>query len=100
MSVDLLKFTRDKAGLTQKDMALAMGLGISAYQDIETGFDKFKPRHLLALERVSLRLACERGDLNIALPSVRRDALEYAKLLEHGARRTSPETYLNEEAGS
>lgn len=61
-----------------------MGLGLSAYQDLETGFSKFKERHRLALERVSLRLAVERGDINLALPSVRRDALDLAALIRSG----------------
>ena len=78
---DQLKQFREAAKLTQADMAAQIGLGVSAYQDLETGFSKFKPRHQLAMERVSLRLAVERGDINLALPSVRRDALDLARLI-------------------
>lgn len=76
----LLDF-REAAGLTQVQLAEHLGLGRSAYLDLETGFSKFKPRHLMMLERVSLRLALERGDVNIALPAVRRDALDLARLI-------------------
>lgn len=76
-----LKDFRAAAGLTQSQLAELMGMGLSAYQDIETGFDKFKQRHRLALERASLTLAVERGDINLALPSVRRDALDLARLI-------------------
>lgn len=76
-----LKGFRDVAKLTQTELAGLMGLGISAYQDLESGFSKFKPKHLMVLERVSLKLAVERGDLNIALPAVRRDALDFARLV-------------------
>ena len=78
---ETLKGFRDKTGLTQAELARAIGMGLSAYQDLETGFSKFKDRHMLALERVSLRLAVERGDLNLAFPSVRRDALDFVRLL-------------------
>lgn len=81
MSSEILKSYREQAGLTQAEMAMAMGLGNTAYQDLETGFSKFKARHQLALERASLRLAVERGDINLALPAVRRDALELARLI-------------------
>ena len=77
---EMLKGFRDRTGLSQKELARLMGLGLSAYQDLESGFSKFKDRHMLALERVSLRLAVEREDLNIAFPSMRRDALDFAKL--------------------
>lgn len=79
-----MKGLRQSAGLTQTEMAALMGLGKSAYVDLEVDdpdWKKFKPRHLLALERVSLKLAVERGDINLALPSVRRDALDLAKLI-------------------
>lgn len=81
MSAKIMKELREAAGLTQEEMAGWMGLGRAGYQDIETGESKFKPRHLLALERVSEKLAVERGDINLALPSVRRDALDLARLI-------------------
>lgn len=76
-----LKDFREVAGLTQVELADLLGLGRSAYLDLESGFTKFKPKHMAMLERVSLKLAVERGDLNIALPSIRRDALDFARLV-------------------
>lgn len=76
----LLDF-REAAGLTQQQLADLLGLGRSSYLDLESGFTKFKPKHLAMLERVSLKLAVERGDLNIALPAIRRDALDFARLI-------------------
>lgn len=79
-----MKELREHAKLTQTEMAERMGLGISAYQDLENDdpdWKKFKHRHLLALERASLTLAVERGDIALALPAVRRDALDLARLI-------------------
>lgn len=84
MSAKEMKALREAAGLTQKEMAERIGLGLSAYQDLEADdphWKKFKARHQLALERASLTLALERGDINLAMPSVRRDALDLAKLI-------------------
>ena len=81
MSAEEMKMTREAAKLTQADMANLMGLGQTAYQDLEQGHSKFKPRHQLILERVSQRLAVERGDINLALPAARRDALDLARLI-------------------
>jgi len=87
MSEKAMKELRQRAKLTQTEMAAQMGLGLSAYQDLEADdpdWKKFKTRHLLALERASMKLALEHGDLNLALPSVRRDALDLARLINGG----------------
>lgn len=76
-----LKDFRALADLTQAELAALMGLGNTAYQDLESGFSKFKAKHVAVLERVSLKLAVERGDLNLALPAIRRDALDFARLM-------------------
>lgn len=84
MSVQEMKALREQARLTQTQMAERMGLGKTAYVDLELGDDdwkKFKQRHQLALERASLSIAIERGDINLALPAVRRDAIEYVRLV-------------------
>lgn len=84
MSVQMMKDLRQAAGLSQTEMAERVGLGKTAYVDLEADdpdWKKFKPRHLLALERASMKLALERGDINLALPAVRRDALDLAKLI-------------------
>lgn len=83
MSAKEMKALREAAKLNQREMADLIGLGLSAYQDLEAddGMKKFRHRHQLALERASLRLAVERGDINLALPAVRRDALDLARLI-------------------
>lgn len=84
MSAKEMKQLRDWAGLTQAQMAERMGLAKSAYVDIEGDdpeWKKFKPRHQLALERVSLRMAIEFGNIGFALPTVRNDALELATMI-------------------
>lgn len=88
MSAKVMKELRETAKLSQTEMAERMGLGKTAYVDLETDdpdWKKFKARHLLALERASLTLALERGDLNLALPSIRRDALALAGMITGGA---------------
>lgn len=87
MSAKAMKALREKAKLTQQEMGDLMGLRKTAYVDLERDdpdWEKFKHRHLLALERVSLKLAVERGDISLALPAVRRDALDLAKLITEG----------------
>lgn len=84
MPVEDMKALRQQAGLTQAEMADLMGLGKTAYVDLELGdpdWKKFKSRHQLALERASMKLAVERGDITLALPAVRRDALDLARLI-------------------
>ena len=84
MSVQEMKSLRERARLTQFGMADRMGLGKTAYIDLEQGDDdwkKFKKRHQLMLERASLSLAVEKGDISLALPEVRRDALALAKMI-------------------
>lgn len=89
MSAKVMKELREAAKLSQTEMAERMGLGKTAYVDLETDdpdWKKFKRRHLLALERASLTLALERRDINLALPSVRRDALDFAALVTGAAQ--------------
>lgn len=96
MSAKEMKDLREAAGLTQAQMAERMGLGKTAYVDLETDdpeWKKFKERHQLALERASLTLAVERGDIRLALPDVRREALALAMLIvgqERGPRMRTP----------
>lgn len=91
MSVQEMKALRERAGLTQAQMAERVGLGKTAYVDLELGDDdwkKFKHRHQLALERASLTLAIERGDISLALPSMRRDALALARMITNAPSET------------
>lgn len=72
---------RKRLGLTQAQMGDGIGLGGRAYQKIEAGDTDLAERHVLAAERLALRLAVERGDPMLAPVSVRRDALALAQLL-------------------
>lgn len=88
MSVQEMKSLRERAKLTQAQMAERMGLGKTAYVDLELGDDdwkKFKRRHQLQLERASLSLALERADINLALPAIRDEALRLAELIRFPA---------------
>ncbi|MCA0357360.1 MAG: helix-turn-helix domain-containing protein [Proteobacteria bacterium] len=87
MSAKEMKALREAAGLTQVEMAARMDMGRSSYIDLEADdpdWKKFKRKHQLQLERLSLSLAVEKGDINLALPSVRRDALDLARLVTGG----------------
>lgn len=95
MSAQELRSIREQAKLSQVDMANLLGLGQSAYQDLEGEHSKWRPRHQTMLERVSLRLAVERGDINLALPAVRRDALDLARLIT-GEAEHPPKSRLRE----
>lgn len=84
MTAETMKQLREAAGITQVEMADRMGLGRTAYLDLEDGdgdWKKFKRKHLMMLERASLTLALEKGDINLAIPSIRRDALELARMI-------------------
>jgi len=67
--------------LTQAEMAERIGLGLRAYQDIEGGVSKVRQIHIAAVERAALALAVERGNPMLAPASVRREALEIARLI-------------------
>lgn len=72
---ELIRYRRG-ADLSQSEMARSIGLSLRAYQEIEgrDDADELSTRHVLAIERSSLRIAVERGSLDLALPEVRRDA--------------------------
>ena len=72
---------RNSLALTQADMGERMGLGTRAYQAIETGEAKVRSIHVAAAERAALALAVERGNPMLAPASVRRQALELARLI-------------------
>ena len=72
---------RNSLALTQAEMAERMGLGARAYQDIEGGVSKVRPIHVAAAERAALTLAVERGNPMLAPATVRRQALELARLI-------------------
>ncbi|GBD48083.1 helix-turn-helix domain-containing protein [Methylopila sp. Yamaguchi] len=81
MTADDLRALRDRANLTQLGMASLVGLSLRAYQDIENGVSEFRDLHRVAIERVALDLAVERGDPMIAPPSIRAAAMDFCNML-------------------
>ncbi|MBS7545103.1 helix-turn-helix transcriptional regulator [Ancylobacter oerskovii] len=69
---------RKKWGLTQNELAGMLGITQRALVDIETGKTRLRHIHVLALERISLELAVERGDASLALRPVAHFAMKYA----------------------
>lgn len=65
---------RKRLGLKQSEMAERLGMGLRAYSDLENGVSKTRPIHVLAAERISLRVATERQDASLAAYSVVQDA--------------------------
>lgn len=59
MSIEELLLLRKSIGLTQPEMAEAMGLSKSAYVAVETGTATMRKIHQLAAERVALSRAAE-----------------------------------------
>lgn len=85
MTGDDLKALRKALGLTQAAMGDEMGLSLRAYTDVEKTVSDLRRDHQMVAELVSLRQAVAKRDLNLALPEVRKMALDYARLLETGA---------------
>lgn len=84
MTGEHLKALRKAFGLTQAAMGEEMGLSLRAYTDLEKTTSDIRRDHQMVAELVSLRQAVAKRDLNLALPEVRKMALEYARLLETG----------------
>jgi transcriptional regulator with XRE-family HTH domain len=81
MDVQELIALRKHLGLSQTEMATGMGMVMRSYQEIEAGKTRLQHRHTLAAERFALSLAIERKDPMLAPASVRKEALELARLL-------------------
>lgn len=72
---------RETLGLSQQEMATRMGVALRSYSDLERGIATVRQVHVLAAERAALALAVERRDPMLAPVSVRREALELARLI-------------------
>ena len=81
MTLQDLTDLRKRLGLTQTGMAGHMGLSLSAYQEIEGGTSKLRPVHVHAVERAALALAVERREPMLAPASIRRQALDLARMI-------------------
>jgi len=51
------------------------------YAELESGRSEFRPIHARAAERAALEVAIERGNPMLAPASIRREALELARLI-------------------
>lgn len=80
MTLEEIKTYRAQVGLSQTEMAERMGMKMRSYQDIEAGRTPIATRHVMSLERASLQISLERKDISLALPAIRRDALDYTAL--------------------
>jgi len=83
---DELAELRKTLGLTQAEMAAEMGLSARAYQDLEAGSGPISRRNRNAAERVSLRIAVQKANPNIAATQIRLEATELAALVQEGAK--------------
>lgn len=81
MTPDELIAIRKRFGLKQADMADLIGMTLRPYQALEKGETAILKRHALAVERVTITLAVERRDPMLAPGSVRKEALELARML-------------------
>ena len=81
MTVEGFTALRKQLGLTQTEMAGRIGLSMRAYQDIEAGTSKLRPIHVAAAERAALALAVARSDPMLAPASIRRQALDLARMI-------------------
>jgi transcriptional regulator with XRE-family HTH domain len=81
MTLDEFIALRKQLGLTQTELGVFFGLKLRTVQDIESGKSPLRPAYALAAERVALALAIERKEPMLAPLSVRREALELARLI-------------------
>ncbi len=61
-----------------------IGMSLRAYHDIESGKAALSDRLVMAVKRLSPRLAFSARDLDLALPAIRRDALDHPALVRGG----------------
>lgn len=80
---------RKAFGLTQAQMYERIGLKKAAYQNLEAGKVPIRPIHVKAVERAALHLAVEHGDPMKAPAAIRKDALDFARMIE-GKPATPP----------
>lgn len=81
MDRESLKTLRQGLGLTQAEMAKAVGMTRQGYQRVEAGEAPLKRTLALAAERVALARAAAQGQPMLAPAAVRREALLLAQLV-------------------
>lgn len=72
---------RKRLGWTQAQMAERIGIGLRAWQIIEGDPSKLRTMHVHAVERAALAAAVEQGDPMLAPASVRKQALDLARMI-------------------
>lgn len=80
IDADELREIREKMKLTQAELGQRMGMSKSAIYNLEAGTAEIRDVHALALRFLSLEIAVEEGDLNIASNRARRAAHAYVDL--------------------
>lgn len=76
-----LQALRKAMGLTQTELGARMGLSLRAIQDIEAKpTEQARKLHELAIERIALTIAVERGDSALAPETIRAEAAALAKV--------------------
>ena len=81
MSAKSMRELRRRASLTQAEMAMRLGLSYRGYQELEAERASFSERHRSMLERVSLRIAVDQGDISLALPSILIEVLSISSAI-------------------
>lgn len=81
MTPDELIERRKKMLMTQAQLAELLGMSLRGYQKLESGESPIKLVYGLAMDRAALMLAVARGEVDVAPPSVRHDALELVHLI-------------------
>jgi DNA-binding XRE family transcriptional regulator len=71
---------RGKLGLDQAQMAECMGLDARDYVELETSPEKVQRRHAMLAHLVSLDVAIERGQPNLATTTMREKILAWHRL--------------------
>jgi transcriptional regulator with XRE-family HTH domain len=72
---------RKALGLNQSELAKLLGLSLRGYQKLEGGESAVKHVYELAMDRVALICAASTGNITLAPPPVRHDALKLAQLI-------------------
>lgn len=71
---------RKAMAMSQSDLAEQLGMSLRQIQSIEAGTAELRRVHALAMERVTLAFAAASGQWQVAVPAVRRDAMDVVAL--------------------
>ncbi len=77
-----LKGFRDNLGLSQAELGAVIGMSARSITAMETGQQKIRKIHVMALNWASLHIAVASGDAGKATDQARHDAPMLTKLIE------------------